>query len=336
MFKHEAAVVDPDRRHIYLSEDQPDGLLYRYTPPAGVWGSGDALEGGTMEAMAVGAGDAVTWLPVADADAPAAPLRTTVAGATPFDGGEGLVYDQGHVYLTTKGDDRVWDHDIEAATMRVLYDAADFADPVLNGVDNIIVSAAHDLYVAEDGGNLEVCVITPDLAVFPVVRMTGPQHGEENATPIPTISEVTGLALSPDGNRLYFNSERGQGTLPVGPGPGILYEVTGPFARRHPRRRRRRARHRPDADAGARRPSRPSSAARHRRRRAATAAALALGAAGAARPRPPPPRPRPAEHRLSRRSCASVSSARRPRWCLACRRRRGRGGGRRRRWSRRR
>src|SRR3546814_7267824 len=45
------------------------------------------------------------------------------------------------------------------------------------------------------------------------------------------LSEVTGLALSPDGNRLYFNSERGMGIagLPIGPGPGILYEVTGPF-----------------------------------------------------------------------------------------------------------
>jgi uncharacterized protein len=228
VFKHEAAAVDPDRRHVYLSEDQSDGLLYRYTPPPGVWGSGDALEGGTMAAMALD-GDAVTWLPVADASAPTAPLRASVPDATAFNGGEGLVYDQGHVYLTTKGDDRVWDYDIEAATMRELYDAADSAEPVLSGVDNIIVSAAHDLYVAEDGGNLEVCMITPDLEVFPVVRMTGPQHGDDSGTPIPTISEVTGLALSPDGNRLYFNSERGQGTLPVGPGPGILYEVTGPW-----------------------------------------------------------------------------------------------------------
>jgi hypothetical protein len=228
-FKHEAAVVDPVRRQLYLSEDQPDGLLYRYTPPPGVWGSGAALEGGTMEAMAVAVDGAVSWLPVADVEAPAVALRTTVPGATAFDGGEGLIYDEDHVYLTTKGDDRVWVHDIPGGTMRVLYDAADAAAPVLNGVDNIIVSAAHDLYVAEDGGNLEVCVITPDLAVFPVVRMTGPQHGSDALDPIPTVSEVTGLALSPDGNRLYFNSERGQGLVPVGPGPGILYEVTGPF-----------------------------------------------------------------------------------------------------------
>ena len=281
VFKHEAAVVDPERRQIYLSEDQPDGLLYRYTPPAGVWGSGDALDGGTMEAMAVGGGGAVTWLPVADADAPAAPLRTTVPGAAPFDGGEGLVYDEGHVYLTTKGDDRVWDHDIEAATMRVLYDAADSAEPVLNGVDNIIVSAAHDLYVAEDGGNLEICVITPDLAVFPVVRMTGPQHGDDAADPIPLVSEVTGLAFSPDGNRLYFSSERGNGLAPLGPGPGVTYEVTGPF-------RGGTLAAAPPAPAPARAPTPaeprpapveplPATGAAPR-----TAAAVALGAAGAA------------------------------------------------------
>lgn len=228
-FSHEMAAIDPERRHVYLSEDQPDGLLYRYTPPAGVWGSGRALEGGTMEAMAVGAGGAVTWLPVPNASAPTAPLRAAVPGARSFAGGEGLVYDADRLYLTTKGDDRVWVFDVARQTMAVLYDAAEFGAPVLDGVDNIAVTAAHDLYVAEDGGNLEVCIITPDLTVAPVVRMTGPQHGIDNGTPIPTISEVTGLAFSPDGNRLYFNSERGNGIVPVGPGPGILYEVTGPW-----------------------------------------------------------------------------------------------------------
>jgi hypothetical protein len=125
----------------------------------------------------------------------------------------------------------VWLYDIDAATMTVLYDAAEHISPVLNGVDNIALTKAHDLYVAEDGGNLEVCVITPDRVVAPVARMTGGQHGFDTGTPIPLISEVTGLAFSPDGNRMYFNSERGLGiaNLPVGPGPGILYEITGPF-----------------------------------------------------------------------------------------------------------
>jgi secreted PhoX family phosphatase len=223
------AAVDRDGQRIYLTEDQTDGLLYRYTPPAGTWGSGAALDGGVLEAMAVDAGGAVAWLPVANPGAPTAPLRHAVPGATTFSGGEGAVYDDGRVYVTTKGDDRVWVHDVEAQTMSVLYDAAEHPAPVLNGVDNIAVSGAHDLYVGEDGGNLEVCIITPDLVVAPVVRLTGPQHGFDSGTPIPTTSEVTGLAFSPDGNRLYLNSQRGHGTLPVGPGPGLLYEVTGPF-----------------------------------------------------------------------------------------------------------
>jgi len=232
VFKHEMVAVDPERHRLYLTEDQTDGLLYRYTPPAGTWGSGAALEGGTVEAMAVADGGAVTWLPVAGAAAPSAPLRGGVPGATTFAGGEGAIYDDGRIYITTKGDNRVWLHDIEAETMAVLYDAADHISPVLTGVDNLAVSAAHDLYVAEDGGNLEVCVITPERAVFPLARMTGNQHGFDSGTPIPFISEVTGLALSPDGNRLYFNSERGMamaGAPTPGPGPGILYEITGPF-----------------------------------------------------------------------------------------------------------
>jgi hypothetical protein len=228
-FKHEMAATDPGRHRIYLSEDQPDGLLYRYSPPVGVWGSGAALEGGVLEAMAVAGDGTVSWVPVANAAAPTAPLRSSVPGATTFNGGEGLLYDDDKLFLTTKGDDRVWVYDLLVGTMTVLYDAAEFAAPVLNGVDNLAVTAAHDLYIAEDGGNLEVCVITPDHALFPVVRMTGPQHGVENPTPIPLVSEVSGLAFSPDGDRLYFNSQRGQGTLPVGPGPGVLYEVTGPF-----------------------------------------------------------------------------------------------------------
>src|SRR5690606_6750907 len=133
--------------------------------------------------------------------------------------------------LATKGDDRIWDLDVEAQRLTVLYDSHLHAEPVLDGVDNIAVSSVHDLYVSEDGGNMEVCVITPERVVFPIVRLTGPQHGFDQPTPIPLMSEVTGLALSPDGNRLYLNSQRGMGLvgLPVGPGPGILYEITGPF-----------------------------------------------------------------------------------------------------------
>ena len=69
---------------------------------------------------------------------------------------------------------------------------------------------------------MEVILITPDGVVAPLARATGPEQGMSSGSPVPTASEITGLAFSPDGNRLYFNSQRGAVS-------GITYEVTGPF-----------------------------------------------------------------------------------------------------------
>lgn len=85
----------------------------------------------------------------------------------------------------------------------------------LTGVDNITGSASGDLFVAEDGGNMEICVITPGDVIAPFLRIDG-QSG----------SEITGPALSPDGTRLYFSSQRGTSGSSSG---GITYEVRGPF-----------------------------------------------------------------------------------------------------------
>ncbi|GAA3304591.1 hypothetical protein GCM10020295_56120 [Streptomyces cinereospinus] len=82
-------------------------------------------------------------------------------------------------------------------------------------MDNITGSSSGDLFVAEDGGNMEICVITPSDVIAPFLRIDG-QSG----------SEITGPAFSPDGRRLYFSSQRGTSGSSTG---GITYEVTGPF-----------------------------------------------------------------------------------------------------------
>jgi secreted PhoX family phosphatase len=41
-------------------------------------------------------------------------------------------------------------------------------------------------------------------------------------------SEITGPAFSPDGQRLYFSSQRGTD------GRGLIYEISGPFPRPTP------------------------------------------------------------------------------------------------------
>ncbi len=214
--KHENTAVDPTREQLYLSEDLPDGFFYRFTPT----GYPD-LTDGVLEAALVADDGSVTWLEITDPECGGGTPCRQQADATTFDGGEGCAYDAGKVFLTTKGDDRVWLYDAVESTMTILYDAGDFTEPILTGVDHIIVQPeTGNLIVAEDGGDLEAVMIRrSDFAVFPILQMTGQQHFELVGSPV--VSEVSGLAFNPAGDRLYFNSQRGLG--------GLTYEVTGPW-----------------------------------------------------------------------------------------------------------
>jgi uncharacterized protein len=210
-FNHEAVAVDPAGKRLYLTEDRPDGRLYRFTPEAY-----PDLSTGLLE-VAVVQGDRVSWLPVPDPSASQETTRTQVPASTAFDGGEGCWYDAGIVYFTTKGDNRVWALDVAKDRLEVIYDAATAGpDAPLTGVDNVVVAPSGDLYVAEDGGNMEICLITPgpDRTVSPFL------HYEGNGS-----SELTGPVFDPSGTRLYFSSQRG----PAPAGTGITFEVTGPF-----------------------------------------------------------------------------------------------------------
>jgi hypothetical protein len=162
--------------------------------------------------MQVGADERAVWLPVPDPQfTGAAPTRLQVAESTAFRGGEGLFHHDGVVYLSTKGDNRIWAYDIAAQKMHVLYDPTTSGNPILTGVDNVTGSCCGDILVAEDGGDMQIVALLPDGTLKPIMQI--PSH---------TGSEVTGPAFDPSGTRLYFSSQRGEGG-------GITYEISGPF-----------------------------------------------------------------------------------------------------------
>jgi secreted PhoX family phosphatase len=228
-FNHEAAVVDPGRGHVYLTEDAFDGLLYRFTPDQ----KGD-LSSGRLQAARRKDDGTVAWHTVPDPSATVTPTRHQVPSATPFARGEGMWFDSGVVYFTTTADHRVWAYDCKTRELEIIYDVADNAKLALRNPDNITVHRrSGDIFVAEDGDNRELVLITNPRAaqegtrhriVAPFLRVTGHPG-----------SELTGPVFNPDGSRLYVSSQRGSGTGAAG--SGVTYEIKGPF-RTIPKHRR--------------------------------------------------------------------------------------------------
>lgn len=217
-FNHEAVALDPAANRLYLTEDRPDGGFYRFTPSAlAANGYPDLASGQLQVAEVVGGGPAgaVLWHPVPDPGGLLVPTRHQVAAMTPFNRGEGVAYHAGAVYFATTGDNRIWRFDVSAESLTILYDDDAAFPPILTGVDNIEISSAGDVLVAEDGGDMQIVAITPSSAVVPVCELSG--HG---------LSEITGPAFSPDGSRLYFSSQRG---TTGNSDDGVTFEIAGPF-----------------------------------------------------------------------------------------------------------
>jgi len=211
-FKHEAVAVDSVGGQLYLTEDEKDGCLYRFTPSKPL----PDLTAGVLEVAVVDAHQRVSWQAIAEPNpwntALSTRTRYQVKQATQFRGGEGIWYQKGLIIFSTKRDDRIWVLDIAAQTIKVLYDAKQHHPAILSGVDNVTVSPSGDILVAEDGGNMQLVLLDANGSPTPLLQVTGQAD-----------SELTGPAFSPDGQRLYFSSQRGQDAEQR---LGITYEIS--------------------------------------------------------------------------------------------------------------
>lgn len=216
VFKHEAVAVDIHKKQLYLTEDEPDGCLYRYTAYSLNTLGNPELNDGVLESAEVidRATGKVRWHRLPDPVASNVATRKQIRKATTFKGGEGIWYQQGMIYFATKGDNRIWAYNVQESRLSIIYDAASYRSPTLTGVDNITGNVAGELLVAEDGGDMQIVVLNHN-KVIPLLQVMG--HDQ---------SEIAGPAFSPDGSRLYFSSQRGTtGRME----DGVTFEITGPF-----------------------------------------------------------------------------------------------------------
>ena len=205
-FNHEAAAVDPANSWVYMTEDVIDGCFYRFKPRV----KGD-LSAGLLE-VAVPDKGVLRWRAINDPTGKTGPLRYQAPEAARFAGGEGIVYHERQMFFTTKFDNVVWRYDIATGLIGRIYDAADYQQPLLSGVDNIEVAPSGELLIAEDGGDMQIIALDHQYNPHVLIEI----HGQE-------YSEITGPAFTPDGRRLYFSSQRGKTGRSE---DGITYELS--------------------------------------------------------------------------------------------------------------
>jgi len=237
-FNHEAVAVDPKSNVIYLTEDEHDGLLYRFIPNT----PGKLLDGGKLQALAikdtpsmdtrnwksstvdVGRQFDIEWIDLEEIDNPDNDLRLRGynKGAARFARGEGMWYGNDAIYFacTNGGPEKlgqIWKYtpsEDEATagetqnpgTLELFVESMD--SNIIENADNLTVAPWGDLIVCEDTDEKQdLNGITPEGKVYKLGR-----NAKSN-------SELTGATFSPDGSTLFMNIQHS----------GITLAITGPW-----------------------------------------------------------------------------------------------------------
>ncbi len=217
-FNHEAACVDPGTGVVYLTEDRPDSLLYRFVPDA----KGDLAKGGRLEAlalaggitdsrnrsdrsMAVGDWHRVRWIPLDNVEAPEDDLRKRGAaqGGLIIARGEGIWMGDGEMYFTaTSGG---------TAGLGQIFRMRPGTGGRPDALELFFESATRDQFNYGDNlcvapnGHLVVCEDQYSEVVENHLRGITP---EGHAYPLGLIriqTEPAGACFSPDGRTLFVN-----------------------------------------------------------------------------------------------------------------------------------
>ncbi len=235
-FNHEAAAVDPRTGIVYMTEDRPNSLFYRFIPNQ----YGELDKGGTLQALGFKgeeAGfdsrnwDGVTleqgswrdarWIDLEDIDSPKDDLRVRgyKSGAVMFARGEGIIWGDNEIYFccTSGGSENLGqvmryipsDHEgtdqeqEEPGKLQLFFESHDKNTFGLG--DNLTVAPNGHLIVCEDHYDRtinHIRGITPDGSLYRLAKLI-------------VNSETAGACFSPDGSILFVNVQSPTKTLAI-------------------------------------------------------------------------------------------------------------------------
>ena len=233
-FRHEAVAVDPNTSIVYLTEDRPDSLIYRYIPNT----KEKLHNGGKLQVLSVKGQKSldtrnwneqklkinqplpVVWLDIDNVLSPLDDLRYRGfdLGASRFARGEGIWFGENEVYFTctnggynkggqifkyklseNEGDDK---EAMNPGQLELFMESNDKG--VLNMCDNLTISQSGHLFVCEDNGyNNRILQID--------------KNGEIKAFACNQISdsEFAGIVFSPSGKTLFVNMQQNGDTIAI-------------------------------------------------------------------------------------------------------------------------
>lgn len=244
-FNHEAVVVDPRSGALYLTEDRPEGLIYRLLPVE----PGRLAAGGRLQALALidwNRADTrnwsnsatrfepareyrVQWIDLSGVDAPGDDLRQRghAQGAAVFARGEGMWWGDremfftctsggalqaGQVFRYRPGADEGTAREREApGTLSLFVESRDQGR--LAHCDNLTVAPWGDLVLCEDtDARCGLVGVTADGGLY---QLANNPYNE---------SELAGACFAPDGRTLFLNIQKA----------GLSLAINGPFPAAHP------------------------------------------------------------------------------------------------------
>ena len=239
-FNHEAVAVDAASGIVFQTEDDGEGLLYRFIPDV----PGQLARGGRLQALAlldrasadtrnwydqafpVGHRAPVRWIDVDEVESPESDLRYRghAAGAARFARGEGMWAGADGIYFVCTNGGRarkgqIWRYVPSPAEGAGAEGARPghlelFVEPndstLVENADNLTVAPWGDLVLCEDGSGDDYLVgVTPEGELYPFAHnLTGG-------------GELAGACFSPDGSTFFVNMQE----------QGWTFAITGPWVR---------------------------------------------------------------------------------------------------------